>query len=141
MIGIIIVAHFGLAEKFLEAAEKIAGKKTKKIAAVTINYSKDIDEINQEITKAIKKVDGNDGVLILTDMFGGTPCNMSLPFLKEEKVEVLTGLNLPMLIEVLDAEHNQKSLSDFAQYIQALGQKNICLASEILNKKPNNGGH
>ncbi len=85
MIGIIIVAHFGLAEKFLEAAEKIAGKKPKKIAAVTINYSKDVDEINQEITKAIKKVAGTDGVLILTDMFGGTPCNMSLPFLKEER--------------------------------------------------------
>jgi PTS system IIA component len=71
-------------------------------------------------------------------MFGGTPCNMSLAFLKEGKVEVLTGLNLPMLIEVLDIQTNGRSLNDLAQYIQTLGQKNICLASEILNKKSSN---
>ncbi|MBN2468337.1 MAG: PTS sugar transporter subunit IIA [Deltaproteobacteria bacterium] len=136
MIGVIIVAHFGLAERFLEAAEQIAGKKSDTIAAVTINYNKEVDEINRDIMKAIKKVDNNEGVLILTDMFGGTPCNMSLPFLKEDKVEVLTGLNLPMLIEVLEIGSQGKSLREFAQEIQCLGQKNICLASEILNKKP-----
>lgn len=138
MIGIVVVAHFGLAEKFLEAAEKIVGKKPENIVAVSINPGKEATEINQEIMKAIKKVSAKDGILILTDMFGGTPCNMSLAFLKEGEVEVLTGLNLPMLIEVLDIETNVRSLNDLAQYIQALGQKNICLASEILNKKPNN---
>ena len=136
MIGVIVVAHFGLAEKFVEAAEKIVGKKPDNIAAISINPGKGANEINQEIMKAIKRVDGKDGVLILTDMFGGTPCNMSLPFLKEGKVEVLTGLNLPMLIEIFDAKHSGKSVADLAQYIQSLGQKHICLASEILHKKP-----
>ena len=136
MIGIVIVAHFGLAEKFLEAAEKIVGKRPEHIVTVSIDPGKDVKEISQEIVKAIKKVEGKDGVLILTDMFGGTPCNMSLAFLKEGKIEVLTGLNLPMLIEVLDVKNNGKPLNDVAQSLQALGQRNICLASEILNKKP-----
>ena len=138
MIGVIVIAHFGLAEKFMEAAEKITGKKPENIVAISVNPGKEVNGINQEITKAIKKVDGKDGILILTDMFGGTPCNMSLAFLKEGKVEVLTGLNLPMLIEVLDAKHDGKPLVDLAKYIQSLGQKNICLASEILNKQPTN---
>ena len=135
MVGIVIVAHFGLAEKFLEAAEKIVRKKPANTVTVSIDPGKNADEFKQDIVKAIKKVDAKEGVLIFTDMFGGTPCNMSLAFLKEGKVEVLTGLNLPMLIEVLDIQTNGRSLNDLAQYIQALGQKNICLASEILNKK------
>ncbi|RLA92696.1 MAG: PTS fructose transporter subunit IIA [Deltaproteobacteria bacterium] len=135
MVGVIVVAHFGLAEKLVEVAEKIVRKKSENIIAITINPSNDINEINQKITKAIKKVDGKEGVLILTDMFGGTPCNMSLAFLKEGEIEVLTGLNLPMLIEVLDAKHEGKTLAELAQHIQSLGQKNICLASEILHKK------
>ena len=135
MVGVIVVAHFGLAEKLVEVAEKIVRKKSENIIAITINPSNDINEINQKITKAIKKVDGKEGVLILTDMFGGTPCNMSLAFLKEGEIEVLTGLNLPMLIEVLDAKHEGKTLAELAQHIQSLGQKNICLASEILRKK------
>ena len=138
MIGIVIVAHFGLAEKFLEAAEKIVRKKPENIVTVSIDPEKDVNEIKQEIIKAIKKVDKKQGILIFTDMFGGTPCNMSLAFLKEGEVEVLTGLNLPMLIEVLDIQINGRALNDLAQYIQTLGQKNICLASEILNKKSNN---
>ena len=138
MIGIVIVAHFGLAEKFLDAAEKIVRKKPANTVTVSIDPGKDVNEFKQEIIKAIKKVDEKEGVLIFTDMFGGTPCNMSLAFLKEGKVEVLTGLNLPMLIEVLDIQTNGRSLNDLVQYIQTLGQKNICLASEILNKKSSN---
>lgn len=135
MIGIIIVAHFGLGEKFVQAATEIIGKEPKNIIALTIDYSKDVESINEDISNAIKQVNDKNGVLILTDMFGGTPCNMSLPFLKEGQVEVLTGLNLPMLVEVMDSRHNGKSLAELAQYLQSLGQKNICLASEILNKK------
>ncbi len=136
MIGIVVVAHFGLGEKFLEAATEITGKRPDHIVAVTIDQQKDVQAINREITDAIEHVDGEDGVLILTDMFGGTPCNMSLPFLKEGRVEVITGLNLPMLIEILDGKHDQKSLAELAQSLLTLGQKNICMASEILSKKP-----
>jgi mannose PTS system EIIA component len=135
MTGIIVVAHFGLAEQFIEAAERIAGRKPENMVAVSIVPGKDANAVNQEILKAIKKVDQKQGVLILTDMFGGTPCNMSLAFLKEGAVEVLTGLNLPMLIEVVDTKNNSKSVSDLAQHLQSLGQKNICLASEILYNK------
>jgi len=138
MIGIIVVAHFGLADKFLEAAEKIVRKKPENIIAISVDPGKDTIIINQEIMRALKKVDGNDGILILTDMFGGTPCNMSLPFLKEGKVEVLTGLNLPMIIELLDVRHKDKSLAQLAQHVLALGQKHICLPSEILHKKMTN---
>lgn len=135
MVKIIVVAHFGLAEKFVEVAEKIVGRKPTNMQAISVDPGSDVEEINQTITKAIKKADGNDGILILTDMFGGTPCNMSLAFLKEGAVEVLTGLNLPMLIEVLDAKQNGKTLAQLARDIQSLGQKNICLASEILSAK------
>jgi PTS system mannose-specific IIA component len=136
MIGVIVVAHFGLAEKFVEAAERILRRKPENIAAVSVDPGKDTNEINQEIMRAIKKLDTSEGILILTDMFGGTPCNMSLPFLREGKVEVLTGLNLPMIIELLDTKHSGKSLEQLAHYTQSLGQKHICLASEILHKKP-----
>jgi PTS system mannose-specific IIA component len=139
MIGVVIVAHFGLAEKFVDAATEIAGKQPEHVVAVGIDRQKDVQAINQDITNAIKQVGGKDGVLILTDMFGGTPCNMSLPFLKEGRVEVITGLNLPMLIEVLDGKHDQKSLAELAQSLLILGQKNICMASEILSKKPTSG--
>lgn len=136
MIEIIVIAHFGLAEKFVEVAEKIARRKPANLQAISVDPGNEIKEINQKISKAIKKAEGEDGILILTDMFGGTPCNMSLAFLKEGAVEVLTGLNLPMLIEVLDAKHNGKTLAQLAQDLQSLGQKNICMASEILHNKP-----
>ena len=139
MIGIVVVAHFGLGEKFVDAATQIAGKESDHIVAVTIDHQKDVQAINQDIANAIKQVNHDDGVLILTDMFGGTPCNMSLPFLKEGKVEVITGLNLPMLIEVIDSKHNGQSLSEFAQSLLTLGQKNICMAGDILSKKPTEG--
>jgi len=136
MIEVIVIAHFGLAEKFAEVAERIVGSKPTNMQAISVDPGTEIKEINQAITKALKRAEGKDGVLILTDMFGGTPCNMSLAFLKEGAVEVVTGLNLPMLIEVLDAKHNGKTVTQLAQDIQSLGQKNICLASEILNKRP-----
>jgi len=138
MIEVIVIAHFGLAEKFAEVAERIVGSKPTNMQAISVDPGTEIKEINQAITKALKRAEGKDGVLILTDMFGGTPCNMSLAFLKEGAVEVVTGLNLPMLIEVLDAKHNGKTVTQLAQDIQSLGQKNICLASEILNKRPPN---
>ena len=141
MIEIIVIAHFGLAERFVEVAEKIVGRKPINMQAISVDPGNEIKEINQGITKAIKRAEGKDGILILTDMFGGTPCNMSLAFLKEGAVEVLTGLNLPMLIEVLDAKHDGKTLAQLAQDIQSLGQKNICLASEIVHNTSANTQH
>ena len=97
MIGLVLVAHAGLAREFLAATEMIVGKMP---LAETVGISSDdsVETIRKNVTEAIKKV-SSDGVIIMTDMFGGTPSNMSLSFLKENEVEVLTGVNLPMLLK------------------------------------------
>ncbi|MBW2675074.1 MAG: PTS fructose transporter subunit IIA, partial [Deltaproteobacteria bacterium] len=81
------------------------------------------------------KADLGEGVLIMTDLFGGTPSNISLSFLKEEKVEVVTGVNLPMLLKISDIREEKKKLAEFANLVKVYGRKNIYLASEILNRK------
>jgi len=95
---------------------------------------KGVEDLKKEISNAIKKLDQGQGVLILTDLFGGTPSNISLSFMKEGKVEVITGVNLPMLLKLPDIGENM-SLREFAQQIKEYGIKNISLASEILRKK------
>jgi PTS system mannose-specific IIA component len=93
-----------------------------------------MEEIKKEISSSIKKLDRGQGVLILTDLFGGTPSNISLSFLKEGKLEVVTGVNLPMLLKLYDKRH-EMNLAEFALYIKEYGRKNIYLASEVLSKK------
>jgi len=104
------------------------------VAVVSIDTKKEVEELRREIATAIKSVDTGKGVLILTDMFGGTPSNMSLAFLEEGRVEVLTGLNLPMLIKIFNCREG-KSLKELAFLAKEAGQRNINLASEILQKK------
>jgi len=106
----------------------------KGITSVSLNETKGVEDIKKEITSAIKKADSGKGVLIMTDLFGGTPSNISLSFLKKEKVEVVTGVNLPMLLKISDIRE-EKKLTEFADLIKAYGKKNIYLASEILNRK------
>ncbi len=133
MVGIIIVTHGQLARELILITEFIVGKVVG-IEAVTTDPKMSADEIKEEISRAIKKVDKGKGVLILTDMFGGTPSNISLPFLEEKKVEILTGVNLPILLK-LSTYQGSKSLSELAEFIKSYGQKNISLASEILKGK------
>jgi PTS system mannose-specific IIA component len=102
---------------------------------VSIDTRKGVEELRRGIAEAIKGVDVGEGVLILTDMFGGTPSNMSLAFLSEGRVEVLTGLNLPMLIKISNCREG-RTLKELARMVKEAGQKNINLASEILQKKP-----
>jgi PTS system mannose-specific IIA component len=90
--------------------------------------------LKKEIHNAIKKLDKGKGVLILTDLFGGTPSNISLSFMKEGKVEVLTGVNLPMVLKLSEVKEDM-TLQDFACLIKNYGERNIMLASEILSKK------
>jgi len=92
------------------------------------------EDVKKEIGNAIKKLDKGNGVLILTDLFGGTPSNISLSFMKEGKVEVVTGVNLPMMLKLSEAK-KEISLNEFACMIKEYGKKNISLASEILSKK------
>jgi PTS system mannose-specific IIA component len=100
MIGIVVVTHGNLATEFISAMEHIVGKQTH-IRATCIGPNDDMDERRAEISEAIKAVDLGDGVVIVTDMFGGTPCNLALSHLKRGKIEVLAGANLPSLIKLI----------------------------------------
>ncbi|MBN1381717.1 MAG: PTS fructose transporter subunit IIA [Deltaproteobacteria bacterium] len=133
MIGVLITTHGNVGQELIRAAELIKGN-LKKLAFISIDQSKSVEELQKEINTAIRKLDQGQGVLILTDLFGGTPSNISLSFLKPGKVEVITGVNLPMLLKLRDINEDI-GLVEFAKYIQDYGKKNISLASEILNKK------
>ncbi len=133
MVGVILVTHPHLGEEFIRSAELICGK-LPNVVTVSIDTGKGVEQLRKEIAEAIKQVDTGEGVLILTDMFGGTPSNMSLAFLREDRVEVLTGLNLPMLIKISNCREG-RTLKELAKMVKEAGQRHINLASEILQKK------
>ena len=132
MVGIVIVTHLKLGEELLAVAELIVGK-LEPFQAVSINPTEGVEEIKEKISEAVRRVDRGKGILILTDMFGGTPSNICLSFLKEWKIEVITGVNLPMLLKLATSEE-ERDLAELADFIRTYGQKNINLASEILKK-------
>lgn len=133
MIGVLITTHGNLGSELIKATELIRGS-LKGIIHVSVDQTKGVEDLKREISTAIKKLDQGQGVMILTDLFGGTPSNISLSFLKEGKVEVITGVNLPMLLKLPDMREGM-TLKECAQYIKDYGIKNISLASEILSKK------
>jgi PTS system mannose-specific IIA component len=133
MVGIVVVTHCRLADELLAAAELIVGK-VPQCVAISIDPGEGIAQIGQKVEDAIATVDTGQGVLILTDLFGGTPSNVSLSFLKEKKVEVLSGVNLPILIK-LCTSRGEQDLREVAKMARAAGKKNISLGSEILKKK------
>ena len=133
MIGALITTHGNLGNELIKAAELIKGP-LNDILHVSVDQTKNVEDIKKEISNAIKKLDKGKGVLILTDLFGGTPSNISLSFIKEGKVEVLTGVNLPMVLKLSEVKEDM-TLRDFACLIKNYGEKNIMLASEILDKK------
>ena len=135
MIGVLITTHGNLGSELIRAAELIKGA-LNGVSHVSVDQTKGVEEIKKEINAAIKKLDKGQGVLILTDLFGGTPSNISLSFLKEGKLEVVTGVNLPMLLKISDSREGL-NLKEFASYLKEYGKKNIYLASELLNKKTN----
>jgi len=133
MIGVLITAHGNLGGELVKAVELIKGN-LKGLFHLSMDQTKGVEELKKEIASAIKKLDQGQGVLILTDLFGGTPSNIALSFLKPGKVEVVTGVNLPMLLKLSEMREGS-SLHDYAVHIRDYGMKNIYLASEILNKK------
>lgn len=133
MIGALITTHGNLGNELIKAAELIKGP-LDDILHVSVDQTKNVEDLKKEISNAIKKLDKGKGVLILTDLFGGTPSNISLSFIKEGKVEVLTGVNLPMVLKLSEVKEDM-TLRDFACLIKNYGEKNIMLASEILSKK------
>ncbi len=133
MIGIVIVTHCNLGQELIRAAEFISGR-LKQTQAVSLNPADQDEALRGKIAAAIEKVNTGDGVILLTDMFGGTPSNISLSFLSEGKVEVVTGANLPMLIG-LASKREGRSLIQVAQEIKDYALRSIALAGEILKKE------
>lgn len=134
MIGVLIATHGNLGGELVKAAEMIHGP-LKMVLHVSVDQDKGVEDIKKEISTGIKKLDQGQGVLILTDLFGGTPSNLSLSFLKAGKIEVVTGVNLPMLLKLAEVRKDNKTLEEFAHCLKEYGIKNISLASEILGKK------
>lgn len=128
--GVVIVTHYRLGEEFLQALRLIVPDGPA-FYAVSVDPKQSVDEMRSGIAEAIRAADAGEGVLILTDMFGGTPSNISLSFLKDHRVEVVTGVNLPMLIKLATLSE-EKSLEELAPFIKNYGQRNISVASEIL---------
>jgi len=131
MIGIVVVTHGGVAEELVKAARTIVGE-TPSICAVSIGWEDDPAAANEAIEEGLAGA-GNEDVLILTDMFGGTPTNLSLPFLSP-RVEIVTGVNLPMIIKAIALREG--ALSEVARAVRDQGQGAIYVASEVLEKKP-----
>jgi PTS system mannose-specific IIA component len=134
MVGAVIVTHGRLARELLDATERIVGR-TEGIAAVSIDWDDDVAVARQQIQETIETVDSGGGVLIFTDMFGGTPTNVSLAFLEKDEVEIITGVNLPMLIKLTSLQNASESLLGIAQQVRERGQKSVYVASEILSSR------
>ncbi len=133
MIGGVIVTHGQLANELVSAAEMIVGE-IHHITAVSIGWHDDVDVAREEIDRAIQRVDTGEGVLLLTDMFGGTPTNIAATFIGQANVEVVTGVNLPMVIKLATQDAGEQ-LADLARRVLVQGQQQIYLASDILKPR------
>lgn len=130
MIGYLIVTHYQLAEEFLRALQLIVGE-LHNFSAVGLDPQVQPEEMRGRIEKALHEVEAGEGVLILVDMFGGTPSNLCLSFLEEGRVEVVTGLNLPMLVKVASTRDSY-SVHEMAELAREYGRRNISVAGDIL---------
>jgi PTS system mannose-specific IIA component len=133
MIGMILVTHGRLAEEFIDALEHVVGPQ-KNMTAVCIGPEDDMEQRRKEILDSVKKADEGDGVVLLTDMFGGTPSNLAISVLDHGRVEVIAGVNLPMLIKLASLRSGEPLASAVAQAQQA-GRKYINVASQLLADK------
>jgi PTS system mannose-specific IIA component len=130
MIGVILVTHGRLAAEFVAALEHVVGPQTQ-IAAVCIGPEDDMEQRRQEILRRIAEVDTGDGAVLLTDMFGGTPSNLAISVMDRAKIEVIAGVNLPMLIKLASLRQNE-GLERTVLGAQEAGRKYINVASQLL---------
>ena len=130
MIGVVVVTHGQLATELVNAAEMIVGD-LPAFTAVSIGWHEDVNDARDVIAQAIERVRREDGVLVLTDMFGGTPSNLGMTFLETDKVEVITGVNLPMLIK-LASFSGTRNLLTVAREMREDGRNAIWVASDLL---------
>jgi len=133
LIGIVLITHGNLAEELLSAVKFVlSGEPAVKMAGVSLDPKKEFDTFKKVIDKAIKSVDQGDGILLVTDMFGGTPSNVGLTFLDENNIEVISGVNLPMLLKLSTIKENV-SLQEAIKIAEKAGRDNIIVASKLLD--------
>ena len=132
LVGALVVTHGQLGQELVGAAQAIVGE-ISYIVAVSIGWNDDVSESKKKIEQAVQEVDQGKGVIILTDMLGGTPSNLSLPLLKRNEVEIVTGVNLPMVIKLAN-QSGSDSLSELVTKVKKQGQGHISIASELLGE-------
>ena len=130
MIGVVVVTHGQLATELVNSAEMIVGD-LPQFTAVSIGWHDDVNDAREDIAEAIERVRGNAGVLVLTDMFGGTPSNLGITFLEVDQIEVITGVNLPMLIKLASLTKSSNLLA-VAREMREHGRNAIWVASDLL---------
>jgi PTS system mannose-specific IIA component len=134
MIGLVLVTHGRLAEEFVAALEHVVGKQSN-VAAICIGPDDDMEQRRADILAAVGFVDDGDGVILMTDMFGGTPSNLAISVMSESKVEVIAGVNLPMLIKFASVRETEP-LAEAVASVQEAGRKYINVASSLLVDVP-----
>jgi len=134
MIGIIVISHANFSDELISAVNFVLSDKPSiKMVGMNLVQNTDFEVFKKDIKRNIKKVDKGNGVLLVTDMFGGTPSNISLTFLEENKVEVISGVNLPMLIKLATISEDT-SLADSVKIAEKAGKDNIIVASKLIKK-------
>jgi mannose PTS system EIIA component len=130
MIGKLILTHGGTARELLAAARTIAGE-LHGFEALSLAWDDSFEEAKLKVSAALDRLDQGQGVLILTDMFGGTPCNVALTFHQPGQIEILTGVNLPMVLKLACQASEESNVAEAARWLQAKAQRSVCLASEM----------
>ncbi len=131
MIGILIVTHRQLGDALIDCTEFILGNRPDALDAISIDLSENAGDLRHKLESGIKKLKADSGVLILTDMFGGTPSNLSYSFLEDGRIEVISGVNLPMVIKAVNMRQ-EKTLAELAAQLESFGKRSISMASGIL---------
>ena len=133
MVGLVIAAHGHLAEELVSTAEQIVGE-LPAVATCSVEPGSSPEEIREKMCRAVESVDTGEGVIVLADLFGGTPCNQGLMLSRQHRMEVLTGVNLPMVLKANSLRSEKLSLPELAAALARYGQKNITCASAMLRE-------
>jgi len=134
MISVLVLTHGNLARELLEAARRIDPQLEEASDALSLPWEIDSDEASKQLKRILRELGGDGGVLILTDMFGGTATNLALPLMERERIEVITGVNLPMLVKLASLRNRNGGVHEVAVRLAEAGQKSIRTASEFLRK-------
>ncbi len=133
MIGIVIAAHGHLAQELANTAKQIVGE-LPHVSSISVEPGSSMEDLQEHIRAAVKSVDDGDGVVVLADLLGGSPCTQSLMLCQKGKLEVLTGVNLPMLLKANSLRLTMASLHELAESLAQYGQRNITLASDSVRQ-------